>query len=134
MTDRASAEGLREAKRIERDARLHDAIDALEAAVEWMRLEPHQPMAAQTFYNKARSGLVGLRTTLRSSDSDSGIDVERLAEAMRPLFDGPESVHLERLGWWEDDLLALTRRDIAVRVARLYARLSTPRTETPDAE
>jgi hypothetical protein len=59
-----------------------------------------------------------------------GLDTAALAEAIRPLFDGPEPVSLDRLGWWDGErgeLLALTRVEIAKRIyAHLMATSDMP--------
>ena len=122
--ERARTEPLREAARAyaEAHARLAETHRSHERTVVVERLNDLAKAALAT------PDRADLRVHIDSGD----IDVRRLAEAMRPLFDGPESVQLERLGWWEDDLFALTRKDIAIRVAREYARLSTPRTETSE--
>jgi hypothetical protein len=51
------------------------------------------------------------------------VGLDALAEALRPLFDGPEPTRLETLGWVDerDRLLALPRLEIARRV---HARLT----------
>ena len=57
---------------------------------------------------------------------------EDLLVAIGPLFDGPESVHLDRLGWWDGDLLAVTPRDLATRIFDALP-ATPPVSETVDA-
>ena len=114
MTDRASAEGLRErvaAHRVDKPINSEGAfwnagIDAALAAID---------------------EFAALRDT--GPRLDSGIDVERLARAMHASEVGcarPTSLCV-----WEAPF-SESHRALATAIAAEYARLSTPRTETSD--
>jgi hypothetical protein len=119
-----------------RDARLSDALDALRAAILWLhgdhRDTPRSQFNGDAWYRKARSGVVGLRAALTTTDSGEqpGLDVERLAEAV---FQTGVSWSRDATASLPDNTPggAVLARTLAVDIAAHYDRLATPTRDAP---